>query len=50
MTPFGAINVQWRRNDNGLAVEINGPKTLTPLYQKLPEVKIATIRWNGKNI
>jgi len=50
MTPSGAIKVQWQRNDNGITIELNGPENLTPVYQGLPEVKIAAILWNGKNI
>jgi alpha-L-rhamnosidase len=50
MTPSGVIRVQWTRQENGISLELNGPQNLTPVYLELPEVKVATIIWNGKNI
>ncbi len=47
-TPAGPIHMEWIRNDDGLIVKVDGPESLSPHVESLPEAPIAKLLWNGK--
>jgi len=47
-TPFGDIDISWRKADAGLVIEATGPTECSPLLQDYPEAPVASAIYNGK--
>ncbi|HAH86674.1 MAG TPA: hypothetical protein DCL60_04825 [Armatimonadetes bacterium] len=49
-TPHGGISISWQRAEEGLSVAMEGPDSLSPVTEPLPEAPIARLTWNGRRL
>lgn len=47
-TPFGDIDISWRKADAGLVIEATGPAECSPLLHEYPEAPVASATYNSK--